>query len=110
LQLAAYVVALFEAGMAIDAALLLSLKPAQLGYSGVSAMDTRLSRRMKRVDDWPAMQESWRQALQHLLTQHLAGDAVLTATPAACRYCHLPAFCRRQAGSDVAPDEEESDE
>lgn len=110
LQLAAYVVALADAGLAVGGALLLSLKPAQLGYAGASGIDEPLPRRVKPVTDWPLMQQQWQRELQQLVTQHIAGTARLAESIVACRYCHLPAFCRRRAIGDALPEEEAGDE
>jgi ATP-dependent helicase/nuclease subunit B len=110
LQLAAYVVALAEAGTPVSGALLLSLKPAQLEYSGAADVDMPVPRRVKPVADWPAAQQQWQRELQQLLTQHLEGAAQLADSIDACRYCHLPAFCRRRALGDAAPEEEGGDD
>lgn len=110
LQLAAYVVALAEEGLGVGGALLLSLKPAQLGYAGASGIDEPLPRGVKPVGDWPAAQQQWQRELQQLLAQHLGGTATLAESLEACRYCHLPAFCRRRAMGDALPSEEGSDE
>ncbi len=112
LQLAAYVVALADSGMEVGAALLLSLKPAQtqFGYAGVSGMEKAFSRRVRQVADWPAAQQQWLRELQQLLAQHLGGGAQLAASVQACRYCHLPSFCRRRALGDELPAEEGVDE
>jgi probable DNA repair protein len=111
LQLAAYVVALADAGLAAEAALLLGLSPADASYAGASAIEEPLPGRVKQVEDWPLLQQQWQRELRQLLTEHLSGAAPLAATIAACRYCHLPAFCRRRAIGDALPEEEEgSDE
>ncbi len=54
LQLAAYVVALADAGVAVDGAVLLSLKPAQLelfrrGFAGASVIPCAAGRRLAAV-------------------------------------------------------------
>jgi probable DNA repair protein len=105
LQLAAYVVALADAGIDVDAALLLGLSPAQPGYAGASGMEEALPGRVKQVEDWPLMQLQWRRELAQLLADHLRGSALLAENSAACRYCHLPAFCRRRAAGEASPEE-----
>jgi ATP-dependent helicase/nuclease subunit B len=110
LQLAAYVVALAAEGRHVDGALLLSLKPAQLGYSGAADEHELLPRRVKPVADWPHAVCQWQQELQLLVAAHLHGTARLAESPRACEYCHLPAFCRRRAIGDALPAEEDADE
>jgi RecB family exonuclease len=110
LQLAAYVVALAAGGSPVDGALLLSLKPAQLGYSGAADEGEPVPRRVKPVQDWPQAVEQWQLELQQLVAAHLAGSARLAESSSACEYCHLPAFCRRRAVGDVPPAEESDDE
>jgi ATP-dependent helicase/nuclease subunit B len=110
LQLAAYVVAMSTGESPVDGALLLSLKPAQLGYSGAADEGETLPRRVKPVPDWPQAVGQWQLELQQLVTAHLAGSARLADSSSACEYCHLPAFCRRRALGDVMPAEEPVDE
>lgn len=110
LQLAAYVVALAAGGSHVDGALLLSLKPAQLGYSGAADESEPLPRRVKPVADWPRVVEQWQQELQQLVAAHLDGTARLAESPRACEYCHLSAFCRRRAIGDAPTAEEQADE
>jgi hypothetical protein len=110
LQLAAYVVALAAGGIHVDGALLLSLKPAQLGYSGAADESEPLPRRVKPVADWPHAVGQWQQQLQQLVAAHLDGTAQLAESPRACDYCHLPAFCRRRAIGDALAAEEQTDE
>jgi ATP-dependent helicase/nuclease subunit B len=105
LQLAAYVAAMAQQGAEVGAALLLSLKPARLEYAGVSGMEESFPGRLKTVADWPATQQAWQQELHALVAQHLAGIATLAVSTEACRYCHLPAFCRRRGAADAAEEE-----
>lgn len=110
LQLAAYVAALADAGMPVTAAALLSLKPADLKYAG-AAIDRRiLPGRLQEVADWPAAQAQWREALARLLQEHIGGGIELAASLDACRYCHLPALCRRIAAGETAAAAESADE
>jgi ATP-dependent helicase/nuclease subunit B len=105
LQLAAYVAALAQQGVNVSAALLLSLKPARLEYAGVSSMEEPFPGRLKAVADWPATRLALQQELHALVAQHLAGVASLAVSTEACRYCHLPAFCRRRGAADAAEEE-----
>jgi ATP-dependent helicase/nuclease subunit B len=109
LQLAVYVLALQQAGMRADGALLLSLKPAKLGYTGASSVEPR-PQGVKEVTDWPATVASWQRELTALVAQHLAGDAALATEPGVCSRCHLPALCRRRAAGDALPGEESADD
>jgi ATP-dependent helicase/nuclease subunit B len=109
LQLAVYVLALQQAGMRADGALLLSLKPAKLGYAGASSVEPR-PQGVKDVTDWPAVVASWQRDLAALVAQHLAGDAALATEPGVCARCHLPALCRRRAAGDALPGEESADD
>jgi hypothetical protein len=71
----------------------------------VSGMDELLPGRLKTVVDWPATQQAWQQELHALVAQHLAGVAMLAVSTEACRFCHLPAFCRRRGAADAAEEE-----
>jgi RecB family exonuclease len=110
LQLAAYVAALADEGMPVNAAALLSLKPADLKYVGAAADAGLLPGRIQQVADWPAAEAQWRSALARLLQEHIDGGVELAASLDSCRYCHLPALCRRVAASDIAAAAEGSDE
>jgi RecB family exonuclease len=100
LQLALYVAALAAQGEEVAAAALMSLAPADLRYAGVAAADQLLPG-ARVVEDWPATAEQWRQGLQQLLHAHLGGSARLADSLQACRYCSLPALCRRATADDV---------
>lgn len=105
LQLALYVAALAAQGEAIDGAALVSLAPGDLRYAGVAATEGLIPG-AKTVEDWTATASQWQQGLQQLLQAHLAGEAQLAASLQACRYCPLPALCRRATPEDVEqPDE-----
>lgn len=109
LQLALYVLALQQAGIEAQGALLLSLKPANLGYAGASAVGPEL-RGVRPVSDWPTAAESWQRELVALVAAHLAGDASLATRAVVCEHCHLHAFCRRRTTGDASPEDEASDE
>lgn len=106
LQLALYVAALAAAGESVDAATLLTLRPAELGFSGISAGTQLPQARLKPVENWPAVQEQWQLALADLLQAHLSGAATLATDVSACRSCHLPALCRRAGADEQEPDDE----
>ncbi len=110
LQLAAYVAALADAGRPVSAAVLLSLKPADLKYAGAATNKQLLPGRIQEVADWPAAEAQWRIALARLMQEHIGGTVALAASLDACRYCHLPALCRRVAASETAAAAESGDE
>ena len=110
LQLAAYVAALADAGMPVTATALLSLKPADLKYAGAASDKRILPGRIQEVTDWPVAEAQWRAALARLLQEHIAGGIELAASLEACRYCHLPALCRRIAAGEAAATAENADE
>ncbi len=64
-----------------------------------------MSSRVQPVEDWPQSVALWRNELQQLVAAHLGGGAPLAFDEEACRYCHLPAFCRRRAVGDEMPEE-----
>ncbi len=103
LQLALYVAALASRGEAVSAALLFGLAPADLGYSGVAANAALAGPGVKPIEDWDAAAALWREELLQLLQAHLTGAAPLAVARDACRYCHLPALCRR-APQDEDPE------
>jgi probable DNA repair protein len=106
LQLAVYAAALADRGEPVTGAALLGLAPGELGYAS-AGRDAGLLPGMKPVDDWDGTTQRWRAELLRLLEEHLAGGAPLAAGLEACRYCHLPALCRR-ATDDAAEDDDVS--
>jgi probable DNA repair protein len=100
LQLALYVAALAARGESVVAAALFSLKPGEVGISGIASPDVALPG-MKPLGDWPAAAAQWQRGLLQLLSAHLEGSSTLAQDPATCRHCHLPALCRRVALEDV---------
>ncbi|MET0281467.1 MAG: PD-(D/E)XK nuclease family protein [Steroidobacteraceae bacterium] len=108
LQLALYVAALAAQGETVAVAALLSLKPEKqvdLRYTGVAYAEGMLPG-TRVVEDWDATAAQWQRGLQQLLEAHLAGAAQLADTLAACRFCALPALCRRATPEDVEPVDE----
>jgi probable DNA repair protein len=100
LQLALYVAALAARGQSVVAAALFSLKPGEVGISGIATPGLALPG-MKPLDDWQGAGAQWERELLQLLAAHLAGSGTLARDPAACRHCHLPALCRRVALEDA---------
>ncbi|MEO6185703.1 MAG: PD-(D/E)XK nuclease family protein, partial [Steroidobacteraceae bacterium] len=110
LQLAAYVAALADAVTPVSAAVLLSLKPADLKYAGAATNTQMLPGRIQAVADWPAAEGQWRIALARLMQEHIDGGIELAASLDACRHCHLPALCRRVVATEPAEAVESGDE
>jgi hypothetical protein len=106
LQLALYVTALAAQGVAVSSAALLSVKPGAPAFSGVVASDAAALPGLKTVEDWSAMAGQWQRQLLDIVAAHIAGTGTLAADHAACRYCHLPALCRRAAVEDLEDDDE----
>jgi hypothetical protein len=100
LQLALYVAALAARGEPVVAAALFSLKPGEVGISGIAAPPVALPG-MKPIGDWPGAAAQWERELLQLLAAHLDGSGTLASDSAACRHCHLPALCRRVALEDA---------
>jgi exodeoxyribonuclease-5 len=100
LQLALYVAALAAQGETVAVAALMSLKPDALRYAGVAYAEGMLDG-TQPVSDWDATAAQWQLGLQQLLQQHLAGTAHLARTLAACRFCALPALCRRATPEEL---------
>lgn len=111
LQLALYEQALALSGQPVQGVALLSLNPAEPGYTGAAAEAPGWPGRWKSVPDWPAQRALWRTELDRLLVEHLQGQAAVTPLRDACRHCHLPALCRRgdalaaEEATEVAPGE-----
>lgn len=106
LQLGLYVTALASRGEPVTSAALLSVQPDAPAFSGVAAPDDPALPGLKTVADWEAMAGQWQQQLLDLLAAHLSGSGTLATDHAACRYCHLPALCRRAS----VEDQEDADE
>ena len=50
---------------------------------------------LSAIDSWPDLLDAWRQHLNTLGRQFLAGEAAVDPRePQVCRYCHLHALCR----------------
>lgn len=106
LQLALYVAALAARGESVGAAALFSLKPGEVGISGVAMPGVALPG-VKPLEDWTTAGAQWQRELLELLTAHIEGSGTLAVDPATCRHCHLSALCRRAALEDI---EEGADE
>jgi probable DNA repair protein len=100
LQLALYVAALAARGQSVVAAALFSLKPGEVGISGIATAGLALPG-VKPLDDWQGAGAQWEHELLELLASHLAGSGTLARDPAICRHCHLAALCRRVALEDA---------
>ncbi len=109
LQLALYITALATQGAPVTGAALLSLKPETPEFSGVAARDSDAIAGLKPVEAWDEMAAAWQQQLHELISNHLAGAGTLARDHGACRFCHLPALCRRAAVEDLE-DQEDADE
>jgi len=103
LQLALYEQALAQSGQLVQGLALLSLNPVEPGYTGAAMQPQGWPGRWKSVPDWPVQRALWRAELDRLLQEHLQGEASVAPLRDACRYCHLPALCRR---GDLAVAEE----
>jgi hypothetical protein len=95
------VAALAARGEPVTAAALLSLDPHEPEFQGVTAAATPALPGMKAVEEWNAMSGQWQHQLLELLNAHLGGSGTLAREHASCRYCHLPALCRRAAVLDL---------
>ena len=59
------------------------------------------------VTDWDSLNEGWRQNLERLAREFLAGDAAVDPlAPASCTWCGLQALCR--IGSENGSIDEEA--
>jgi ATP-dependent helicase/nuclease subunit B len=99
LQLALYEQALAVQGESVHGMALLSLAPAQTGFSG-AAPAAGWPGKWQEIPDWEAQRELWRQELGELLLAHAAGEASVAPMRDACRNCHLSALCRRADPAD----------
>jgi hypothetical protein len=110
LQLALYEQALAAQDEPVHGMALLSLAPAQPGFSG-AAPESDWPGKWQQIPDWEAQRETWRMELLHLLREHAAGEAQVAPLRDACRLCHLAALCRRaDAEADLDLDAEEVDD
>lgn len=68
---------------------------------------------LETTDNWDTLVKQWRQVLEKLAKEFLAGKADVSPKkpPQTCRYCELQAFCRiNDATSNTALQEEANDE
>jgi ATP-dependent helicase/nuclease subunit B len=70
------------------------LTAARVLYRGIADRADRLPKVEGLQDAWPRQLESWHGYVERLVTDFLAGHAVLDPLGDACRLCHLHAFCR----------------
>lgn len=102
-------------GEVVSAVLYASLKPGNLGYSGVDAPDgalqewTALKRdgTLAEFPDWTAVQQYWQSQLRMLAREFLAGRADVQPLHGAttCRNCGLQALCRIGDRAEAGPDD-----
>lgn len=64
------------------------------------------------TDNWDTLVSQWRQVLEKLAKEFLAGKADVSPKkpPNTCRYCELHAFCRINEANNTGNDEEATDE
>jgi ATP-dependent helicase/nuclease subunit B len=80
------------------------LAPGSVGYRGWSngvtvapgiyGYPTGMRRTQDMPGDWTLLVQHWREVLNGLAQQYVAGDAAVDPLPQACTYCHLSTFCR----------------
>lgn len=109
LQLVLYEQALAAQDMEVRGVALLSLAPAQAGFSG-AAPAAPWPGRWQLVPDWDERRRQWRQELAALLREHAGGEAAVAPLRDACRNCHLTALCRRADSDAEGESEEQADE
>lgn len=87
---------MLSVGADVSALATVQLNPARVGFKGIADRKGRLPRvtGLESASRWPEQQEHWRQAIERLATDFLAGAATLDPLENACRTCHLHAFCR----------------
>ncbi|HMA12908.1 MAG TPA: PD-(D/E)XK nuclease family protein, partial [Steroidobacteraceae bacterium] len=107
-QLVLYEQALAAQDEAVRGVVLLSLAPAQAGFSG-AAPDQPWPGKWQLIPDWDVQRMQWREELATLLREHAQGRAAVAPLRDACRTCHLTALCRR-ADPDAGIDPAEQDD
>jgi ATP-dependent helicase/nuclease subunit B len=87
---------LLAAQAEVSALATVQLSPARVGFKGIADRKGRLPRvaGLEGQARWSEQTERWRQTIEQLAADFLAGSAVLDPMPNACRTCHLHAFCR----------------
>jgi len=106
LQLAVYELALAAAGEAPQGVALLSLSPAQAGYSGAAIDAAGWPGKWKLLPDWADARARWQAEIAQLLDDHMQGRADVAPLRDACRNCHLEALCRRAEPGEVVEADE----
>ena len=62
--------------------------------AGAAATDYLLPGCKAGDTPWAEQLAAWRQVLEHLAAEFLAGHAAVTPRPGACKNCDLPPLCR----------------
>ena len=101
-QLPAYATAV---GEAVAAVLALHVGRDAIRVRGVADRRDRIRRLLPPPGgmSWPQLLARWREQLQLLLQEFLAGRAAVEPQPGACELCHLQALCRVDAQSLPMP-------
>ncbi len=95
-QLAAYALAL---GSEVAGVAMLYVGRDQIAVRGVADRNGRLAklRAVPEALGWRQLQDQWRQRLDVLAGEFVAGHAALEPQPRACERCHLQILCRVDA-------------
>ncbi|HLY52420.1 MAG TPA: PD-(D/E)XK nuclease family protein, partial [Steroidobacteraceae bacterium] len=105
-QLLAYLTAL---GADVVALATVHLTAREVRFAGVAATAELLPRvpalppvTGAAAADWSRQQASWRERIERLIRDFLAGEARVDPAPGACDHCHLTDLCR--IGAHLAPE------
>lgn len=111
-QLLAYLTAL---GADVVALATVHLTAREVRFTGVAATAELLPRVRAlppvtgaAAADWARQQQAWRELIERLIGDFLAGEARIDPAPGACDYCHLTDLCR--IGAHLAPETARLDE
>jgi len=98
-----------------DAVCFARVRSGEMGFEGLCGNDTGIrgisvyTGKDEEAEDWPALLDIWRQRINALAAEFVAGQAqVMPRDAAACSYCGLEAVCR--IDEIGFPDAESNDE
>ena len=108
-QLLAYAVL---TGGAVAGVAAVHLGPEGVRWRGVAAEPSvlpELGRLRAPTAPWPQLQAHWRDVVEKLVRDFVAGASAVDPLPGACQFCALPAFCRVEANRtyELNPDADE---
>ena len=76
--------------------------------SGISTDISRAAKSRMNAQDWPTLNERWRETLERLATAFVAGEAqVDPLAPSTCTWCGLQSLCRVDMAAEILEEDAE---